>query len=188
MRFIPIVVLASMLCFRVAAKNPSSEQYDDENAYEIYSLLLPDEQSYGFAKDTIVIQQETVASVRINDGCLTPQAAREFKDAIEDYKRHNESMVLQRKFKINKHYELVTTETIGTLMKDYNWNAFYKQYPNSGGIIRMSAVGFNREKTLAIVDTGSTCNNQCGRGSFHLLKKIDGKWKPVPGVQCLLVS
>jgi hypothetical protein len=188
MRLFPVVVLASVLCFCVAARNSTSEQYDNEDAYEIYSLLLPDEQSYGLAKSTVVIQEETVASVKLNDDCLTPQAVREFKDAIEDYKRHNEPMVLQRKFKIDKPYELVSTKAIETLIKNYDWNSFYKQYPNSGGIIRMSAVGFNRQKTLAIVDTGSTCNNQCGRGSLHLLKKIDGKWKPATGVQCVVVS
>jgi hypothetical protein len=188
MRFFLIVVLASVLCVCVAAQNPTSGQYDDEDAYEIYSLLLPGEQSYGIAKGTLVIQQETDAYLKLDDDCLTSQAGREFRDAIEDYKRHNEPMMLQRKFKIDKSYELVSTETIGTLIKDHDWGSFYKQSPDSGGIIRMSAVGFNRQETLAIVDTGSSCNNQCGRGSLHLFKKIDGKWKPVPGVRCFLTS
>jgi hypothetical protein len=188
MRLFLIVGLASVLCFCVSAQNSTSEHYDNEDAYEIYSLLLPGEQSYSFAKSTLVIQLETVGFVKLDDDCLTPQVALEFKDAIEGYKRHTEPMLLQRKFKIDKPYELVSTEAIGTLIKNYNWNSFYKQYPDSGGIIRLSAVGFNRQKTLAIVDTGSSCNNQCGRGSLHLLKKIDGKWKLMPGVLCSVVS
>jgi hypothetical protein len=186
MRFFPMAVLASVLCV-VEAQNSASGQYDDHDAYEIYSLLLPGAQSYDFAKGTLVIQQETDAVVKLDDYCLSSKAAREFKDAIEDFKRHTEPMLLQRRFKIEP-YELVNTETIGTLIKDHKWGDFYKRYPDSGGIIRVSTVGFNRQKTLAIVNTGSSCNDLCGSGSFHLLKNIDGKWKPMPGVRCFTAS
>jgi hypothetical protein len=188
MRFFLTVVLASVLCVCAAAQNSALAEYDDQDAYEIYSQLLPGEQSYGSAKGTLVIQQETMVPVKLDDNCLTPQAAREFKEAIEDYKRQTEPMLLERRFKIDKPYELVNAETIGTLINDHTWEAFYQRYPDSGGIIRMSAVGFNRQKTLAIVFTGSACNNLCGSGSFHLLKKRDGKWKPVPGVRCFVAS
>ncbi len=188
MRVSFIIASAAILCLCAQAQNSTAAEYDDQDAYAIYSRFLSGEQSYGFAKGTIAIQQETTAPVKLDDYCLTPEAAREFKDAIEDYKRHTEPMLLQRRFEIDKPCELVSTETIGTLIKNYNWDDFYKRYPDSGGIIRVTAVGFNRQRTLAIVFTGSTCNNLCGRGSLVLLKKIDGKWKPVPGVQCSVAS
>lgn len=186
MRFIPTVILALLFCVCVPAQNSPGE-YSDPDAYEIYSLLLPREQSYGFAKGTLVIQQETLP-VKLDDCGFAPEAVTAFKDAIEDYKRRTEPMFLQRKFEIENPYELVDTETIGTLINDYNWNDFYKRYPDSGGVIRMSAVGFNRQKTLAIVYMGSTCGSQCGLRDFHLLKKIDGRWKLAPGVRCGMVS
>ena len=52
----------------------------------------------------------------------------------------------------------------------------------------MSAVGFNEDKTLAVVYSGSTCGGECGRWSLHLFEKIDGKWKSLPGVTCVTVS
>ena len=52
----------------------------------------------------------------------------------------------------------------------------------------MSAVGFNKETTLAVVYTGSSCGGLCGSWSFHLLEKTDGKWKEAPGVTCSMVS
>jgi hypothetical protein len=52
----------------------------------------------------------------------------------------------------------------------------------------MSAVGLNQEKTRAVVYTGSSCGGLCGRWSFHLLDKLDGNWKTVPGVTCSAVS
>ena len=188
MRVSFIIAFAAILCLCALAQNSTAAEYDDQDAYAIYSRLLPSKQSYGFAKGTLVIQQETGTPAKLDDYCLAPEAAREFKDAIEDYKRHTEPILLQRRFDIDKPYELVNTETIGTLIKDHKWGDVYKRYPDSGGIIRVSTVGFNRQKTLAIVNTGSSCNDLCGSGSFHLFKKIDGKWKQVPGVRCSVAS
>ena len=171
-----------MLCFGVSAQNSPVGEYDDQDAYEIYSLLLPTEKSHGLANGTLVIQQETITSVKLDDSCRKPQVASEFKDAREDYNRHNEPMHLQRKFNIDKPYELVNTETIGALIKDDNWGDFYKRYVDSGRIIRVSAVGFNRQRTLAIVNTRTTPN--LGPGSFSFVKKIERKWKVVTGVVC----
>lgn len=126
--------------------------------------------------------------MKLDEDCLTPEASREFKDAIEDYKRHKEPMLLVGQFAIDKPYELVKRDALSALMKNNNWDVFYKRYPDSGGIIMMSAVGFNRDRTLAILYTWSTCNNLCGRGSFALLKKLNGKWRPVSGVRCLVAS
>jgi len=190
MRALTLIIAAVSLVFALTAAQDSAatRPYSVADAYDIYSRLLPGEQSYRFAKGRIVIQQETTAPVKLDDYCLTPEAAREFKDAIEDYKRHTEPMLLQRSLEIDKPYELVSAEAIGTLIKNHNWDEFYKRYPDSGGVIRMTAVGFNRQRTLAIVFTGSQCDDLCGQGSFDLLQKLNGKWKPVPGVRCSVAS
>jgi hypothetical protein len=52
----------------------------------------------------------------------------------------------------------------------------------------MSPISFNKARTLAVVYTGSSCGNLCGRWSFHLLEKINGNWKEVPGVTCMMLS
>jgi hypothetical protein len=167
----------------------AAKTYDVEDAYRIYSLLLPHEESYGFAKATLIIQEETVSKVvAASEPCVTPEAARRFKDAIADYNLNRKQGLLKRQFQIEKSYEIVSSDTIGALFKDGGWDSFYKRYPDSGGYIIMSAVGFNKEKTRAIVYTGSSCGDLCGSWSFHLLEKIDGNWKEVPGVSCSLVS
>jgi hypothetical protein len=174
----------------VMAQKPSPPQpYEEPDAYQIYRLLLPQEESYGFAKGTLIIQEETVSERAASPPCVTPDAAARFKDAIADYHHLNkESRLLQRQFRIEKDYEVVNSETIRTLFKDGGWNGFYKRYPYAGGYVIMSAVGFNREKTRAIVYTGSSCGGLCGSWRFHLLEKIDGHWKEVPGVTCSMVS
>jgi len=165
-------------------QEPSTAQpYDEPDAYHIYSLLLPEEESYGFAKGTLIIQEETESNAAVVGACLNPEAAKQFKDAISDYERfRTKPWLLQWKFKIEKPYEIVNSKTIARL------EASDQPRPKSGGHIFISPVGFNRGKTLAIVYTGSICGGLCGSSKFHLLKKVNGQWKEVSGVTCVTVS
>jgi len=164
-------------------------------------VLLPNEEAYGFAKGTLVIKQETVSDQRVSEECfgeclgqcLTVEAADKFKDAISDFDRVNSKhWLLQRQLQIQKPYELVRSDTITLSFKEHGvlggWNEFYRRYPGSGGYVVMSAVGFNKNKTQAIVHTGTSCGALCGRWSFHLLEKVGGKWQEAPGVTCHTVS
>ena len=184
-------LVAAFLCWSVIAAGQApvaAKAYDVEDAYQIYSLLLPNEESYGFAKGTLIIQEGTVSNP-VSLQCVTPEAASRFKDAIADYKLlSSKQWLLQRRFQTAKPYEIVSSNDITVAFKDGGWDGFYKRYPDSGGYIVMSAVGFNKEITRAIVYTGSSCGGLCGSWRFHLLEKIDGKWKEVPGVTCAMYS
>jgi hypothetical protein len=165
-------------------QEPSAAQpYVESDAYQIYSLLLPQEESYGFAEGTLIIQEETVASATVAGACLTPEVARHFKDAASNYERaRTKKWLLQRQFKIEKPYEIIDSKTIARL------EASDQPRPKSGGHIFTSPVGFNREKTLAIVYTGSICGGFCGRARFHLFEKTHGRWKEVSAVTCVVAS
>lgn len=185
-----VLTVALMLCIYAGVAQESGERqaYDLDEAYAVYSGLLPQEESFGFATGTLVIHEETVPNPDAG-ACLTKEAAKKFRDAVSNFARVNsKDWALQRHFKIEKPYELVSEDTIRAALVEGDWENFYKRYPGSGGYITLSAVGFNPDKTQAIVYSGSQCGNLCGRWSFHLLEKVGGKWKEAPGVTCLLVS
>jgi hypothetical protein len=187
MRLVSIVAAFFVLWVPLVVAKDSA--YDVADAYEIYSLLLPHEESYGFAKGTLVIQQETVPHP--TEECLTPEASDHFKDAVDNYRRLNEGRwLLQRRFSTAQPYEIVSSDTIEGFFKKgpQGWKDFYAKYPSSGGFITLSAVGFNKEKTQAVVYSGSSCGGLCGRWLFHLFEKFGGKWKEMPGVSCFTVS
>jgi len=190
MRTLSFVLIVLVLGIVTAMpQEPSAvEPYDGPDAYQIYSLLLPHEESYKFADGTLVIQEETV-SEHLDAKCLTAAAKRKFKDAILDYERANgKEWLLHRLFQSEKPYGLVNSDTIKAAFKERFWDSFKSRYPGSGGYITLSAVGFNKDKTLAIVYTGSSCGGLCGSWGFHLLEKVNGKWKAVNGVTCFTVS
>jgi hypothetical protein len=166
----------------MAAEHTSAalKAYDVADAYEIYSLLLPHEESYGFAKDTLMIGEETESSFEIVHGCLIPAAASKFKDAIVSYNRvHREKRLLLRRFRIEKSYRLVSSDVIKALPDHPQGSVAY---------VVMSPVGFNQGKTRAIVYMSSSCGSLCGSARFHLLEKVNDVWKEVPGDICPVAS
>src|SRR5450755_1156234 len=109
MRRRALVAVVTFLGSSIAlAQHPmAAKPYDVAEAYQVYSALLPREESAGFAKGTLVIQQETVSRPEPPEPCLTPEAAGKFKDAIADYKQVNsQTWLLQHQFQIAKPYEL----------------------------------------------------------------------------------
>ena len=185
-----LLLLIGLLSMQTLSQNQpaSPSPYDVDEAYGVYSVLLPHQESYEFAKGTLVIQLETV-SIPVERQCLSAAAARKFKEAIADYEQANsKKWLLQHEFQSEKPYELVSSDTIKAVFNEHSWETFYRRYPGSGGYMTMSAVGFNSDKSLALVYTGSACGGLCGAWSFHVLEKINGKWKEAAGVQCFTVS
>lgn len=60
--------------------------------------------------------------------------------------------------------------------KHDGWKTFYAKYPNAGGIMAFSRVGFNEKRDRALVYSTIGCGWLCGTGHYHLLKKESGKW------------
>ena len=173
-------MFAILLCIPATGgkKDPVLRRYQLDEAYRVYETILPNEESYSFAKGTLVLQLETGPLNNSPYGCLSDEASRKFRDATTDFATANaKSWTLQPKFKLEKPYQLVSSEAIHRA-------DFQKQYPSSGGFITLSAVGFNKPKTLAIVYSESSCGGLCGSFRFHLLERVQGKWKEVNGVTC----
>jgi hypothetical protein len=182
------------LCLVSASSQNSAppEPYDIDEAYQIYSLLIPHEEAYEFGKATAIIQEDTVTHP-FEPKCIEAKAADRFKEAIADYNAvQKRTWLLQRRFQIERPYELVRSDTIQESFNERGpdgWQDFKRRYPDSGGFIILSPVGFNKSKTLAVVYTGSGCGGLCGRWSFHLFEKDKtGRWKGVAGATCITMS
>ena len=179
-QFAVVTGLVCAMCISAATQRyVEPEDYEVHEAYEVYNVLLPDEESYELAKSTLVIQQDTVAIERPFGSCLTGEAERKFKDAIADFARVNKKRwILQPKFELAKRYELVPEKTIRLSSK----------LRFSGFIVVFSAIGFNRTKTQAVVYTKSSCPGLCGTSAYRFLEMADGKWKTVFGWRCMTRS
>ncbi len=56
------------------------------------------------------------------------------------------------------------------------WEGFRQTFPDSAGYVILSAVGFNSEKTIALVYVEYRCGGLCGSSRYYILEKRDGRW------------
>ena len=164
-------------------------------AYSVYQAMLPLGPDW---PGTRVIAEQTSTGRPSIEGCIAPAVADRFKEAITDYNRLSKSQwALQKLFLLKGKYELLSPDSLKSIFEhrpssyetlNDNWKHFYKSYPGSGGVITLSVVGFNSDRTVAVVWAGVGCGSLCGEWQWHLLEKKDGTWKEVPGVMCHTVS
>jgi hypothetical protein len=57
-----------------------------------------------------------------------------------------------------------------------SWQSFRQKYPDANGYINISNIGFNEDRTQALVDTFRKCGDKCGGEKMVLLTKTNGKW------------
>ena len=174
------------------ASSPKQESYDVAEAYEVYAAILPSQSPSTDANTKWLVIRGTTTKY---ESCLAPDGPSEkmIGPAIADYAQQNrEPRLLQRKFALPKPYTLLTAaeERAAFQMSPGGWEAFYQMYPDSGGLVQLSAVGFNADKTIAVVYSGLSCGSLCGGCGFQVLQKRAGKWEPFVwnGPQCRWVS
>jgi hypothetical protein len=56
------------------------------------------------------------------------------------------------------------------------WANFYQKYVGASGYINLSNIGFNEDRTQALVNTYRKCGEKCGAEKMVLLTKMNGKW------------
>jgi hypothetical protein len=171
-----LIILALLLSQGVTSSTGKAPSYEDHEAYEVYSAILPLEWPLRVAHaKSLIIQNET----KSYEMCLRPYKEWEEKigPAISDYLKSNaKPSLLQPRIKIAVPYRLIIADELRSAIQTAGWEEFYQRYPDSGGWIELSAVGFNVNKTVAVVYMGHHCGSLCGGGGFHVLEKKDGKW------------
>jgi hypothetical protein len=174
-----LLLLPLLLSQAVSSSGDQTKPYEDQEAYEVYSSIIPSEWPLRAARAKTLIMQNETKGFQM---CLRPEKEWEEKvgPAISDYVRLNrEPLLLQRKINVEVPYQLIMADELRSAMQTADWEGFYQRYPNSGGWIELSAVGFNATKTVAVVYMGHHCGSLCGGGGFHVLEKKNGQWVPL---------
>ena len=171
-----LLILALLLSQGISSSGGKAPPYEHQEAYEVYSTILPLEWPLRDAHaQRLIIQNETKGY----EMCLRPEKEWEERigPAISDYVRSNaKPSLLQPRLKVAVPYRLIAADELRSTIQTAGWEGFYQHYPDSGGWIELSAVGFNGNKTVAVVYMGHHCGPLCGGGGFHVLEKKDGKW------------
>lgn len=163
------------------AKTPRLRTFTNREAYKVYAALLPGNWSFGKPPAKyLVMQQET--DTGFDRGC-SPNLHGSWADVLNDYRHENRTpRLLSSRIPIEIPYslappvEMTDIFSVPVTSPLEAWNRFYSRYPGSDGFIAFSAVGFNRDKTKALVYVARRWGSTCGEGGYEFLVKRDGKW------------
>lgn len=162
---------------------------EEKESYEIYSILLRTEVPPEWKITAWAISQQTQTFPNAGGfhnvrQCLNFPRDQEalYLPLIDDYAaKNNKNRTLERKFDLPQYSLVDVGRTSGRAGS-----------PSPATVIfEVSGVGFNREKTRALVYVGHHCGSLCGGGRYHLLAKKDGTWqvdREFRGMSCLWVS
>lgn len=181
----PLVgLIGSLVVFsqETGSDQPAPKAYDVHEAYEVYAAVFPNEWTWKDAHSpALLIRMETVAYGM----CIRPEKESEdvLGPVIANYTEVNrKNWLLQRNFDIEKPYDLVPEKDIHHVLENDSvagWRPPGEAHRKYVGSLEVSAVGFNSDKTVAVVYVGHHCGSLCGGGGFHVLEKKDGKWQPL---------
>jgi len=75
-------------------------------------------------------------------------------------------------------YTLIPNEKIEQIFKNGldGWSEFYRQFPDSGGLIALSRAGLDSSGNQALVYMRHSCGGLCGTGHYMLLVKNEQRW------------
>lgn len=71
---------------------------------------------------------------------------------------------------------LVRSDLLRKAFKHGSWDDFYDAYPNTQGILSLSALAFNAAGTEALFAARLQCGRRCGYRDIVLMRKVNGAW------------
>lgn len=162
----------------------------DPDVYAIYSAHVAGAKPEGRVPPApLIIQADT--ETWDQTGCILEPIKSEWQEVITDYGRQNaKASTIQDRLRLNVPYEFVSKEALlATLGSQGNWPEFHRLHPGSGGFMSFSAIGFNADKTRAMLHANYGCGGMCGTGGFFFFEKVDGRWVALkPLTTCVTIS
>lgn len=161
----------------------------DEEANEIYHLLVHREFILNHQMKSIVIQAETTSCPMYEDlsaakeiGITEPfhqLMSKSMPEAevqtVDNYLLMNKTRQELKVWNLGVNYVMVRDSDLPDGKFESYWESFYKKYPNSSGVLFFSQVGLNDRHDQAFVYVARTCGGLCGGGEYVLLNKVNGE-------------
>lgn len=159
----------------------------EEEEYAVYSALLNDGGPHTKTDRLLVIIDQPSPWVSFSDeendkfyADLKKSSSVLMSETVDDLQAKNkEHYTLTRRFNTKSQYVLISEKEMKDFFKQGvgdGWGKFYKKYPGSGGFLTFSRVGFNADKTQALVYHAYSCGGLCGGGTYYLLIKKNSVW------------
>jgi hypothetical protein len=147
--------------------------------YAVYSALIRQNPIGYNLGASFVVREQTVADLDMFERTLE-YADRLPGQLVDSYRSRNAaSYTLSPNLDVEQDYAMMPQEKFEEIFRRGGsvWTRFQAEYPEAGGMIIFSRVGFDAKGDKALADMGFRCGDLCGAGGLYLLVKEDGNWK-----------
>jgi hypothetical protein len=177
---LPLLALASCAAPAPEPLPALSATIDDPEAYVVYEHAL----SVLQWPVTFVRRETTIGFPQppknvVCDPYLSPDYDESWQSVLDDYVRQNS---IKRTLRPLFAFKLLASEEIENAFRDspdVEWTRFWNEIDRNG-YAEVSAVGFDKDKTRAIVYSALHCGGTCGKGMHTAWQKRGGRWEAAP--------
>lgn len=104
-----------------------------------------------------------------------------YDKTLEEINRHAAKSLQERNTSLHQlsQLESCSTERFIPTVKvdgDFNWDAFFKQYPDSAGVVIFSLPGYSSDHRKALVGGSFRLNSYSAFGVYWVLEESHGRW------------
>lgn len=163
----------------------------DEEEYAVFSVLI--QTLYANGAKVLVIDNFVSGCVPVGNNAEGERAWQQSLDkllsklpklspkTIADFKSKTRTCrTVEAKLTLPTKYVLITQAERRAIFSKpdvkQSWQSFRQKYSGANGYINVSNIGFNEDRTQALVDTFRKCGDKCGGEKMVLLTKTNGKW------------
>ena len=166
-RLLPLTLIILAQAYPLHAAIP---EITEPESYEIYSHLIAAEIAAHWPMSVRVgVTRETQRGPL--PMCIEPPPGQDalYRPMINDFEQRNASrLALQPKLKLSSMYMWVDPKQTREFLAD-------PKVPSV--LFEVSAVGYNQDRTRALVYVGHHCGRLCGSGMYYLLVQRAGRWE-----------
>ena len=179
-----LVLLTSCAQARISAGRWLTQQtLDQPEEYFVYATLLKERFLTPEIKRLVIEAYTSIDDQSFSDLDETiKRAAPLSAETAANFRSKRARLKLHDDFGLAVEVDFLSQKERATIFKrsskNYDgWRAFYGKYPASPGILKLSRVGFNADKSQALIFVAHSCGWLCGEGNYFVLVKKDGEWK-----------
>jgi hypothetical protein len=188
-----LLIICRMALLQAASGSVSSPKFNIEfEEYAVYSAVLRGMNKPLSNKSVMVVDHSLSPSCPdllledrlCDDGASDKAGPAEpcpSTTTLVNYIRANtHPRHLDDEFDTERKHSMLNNDVFKEIFKDGcggGWSTFFERYPDSGGYVTFSRVGFNGGGTQALVYVARRCGGLCGRGGYVFLEKKGGVWQ-----------
>jgi len=190
-KYLSLTIVLGVLCSSAGGAGSGSgfrQQARETEEYAVYEVLLKERFINRQIKRLVIARDTSIDEDSYADLDEALKGSDPLtKDAVKDFRAKRQTERLRDHFLVPVEVILLSPKQIARIFKHSRgnkdgWQVFSQNYPASAGLITLSRVGFNPDKTQALVFVAHTCGLLCGEGNYFVLAKKDGEWKIVKGM------